>query len=253
MRLKRSWGSLLVTVVAGLIISSSLSFAEVSAASAQQLLARGNQRYVHDHMRGPHRNATRRVETARQGQTPFATVVSCADSRVPVEIIFDRGIGDLFVVRDAGNVCGPIEIGSVEYAVQHVHTPLVVVMGHTHCGAVIAAVQGGHAHGSIEAVLDKVRPAVAEVRTAHPDLKGEGLQAAATEANVWQSINDLVTSSQIVREALGKHEIAVVGALYDVTTGKVTWLGSHPRQKELLSNSSDNTQSSETGAAHDKH
>lgn len=256
MRLKSSWVSLLVVVVAGLIISSNLqwSFAEVSAVSARQMLAHGNERFAHDHARSPHRNESRRIETAREGQTPFATVVSCADSRVPVEIVFDRGIGDIFVVRDAGNVCGPIEIGSVEYAVEHVHTPLVVVMGHTHCGAVIAAVQGGHAHGSVETILDKVRPAVAEVRQDHPDLKGDGLVIAATRANVWHSMRDLIAGSQIIREALNKRRIEVVGAVYDVETGRVTWLGPHPREKSLLTAASDqNMQLPESGVTHDQH
>jgi carbonic anhydrase len=254
--MERFWNAVWVIVVASLVIGSSLqqAGAEVSAVSARQMLARGNERFSHDRARSPHRNEARRIETAKEGQTPFATVVSCADSRVPVEIVFDRGIGDIFVVRDAGNVCGPIEIGSVEYAVEHVHTRLVVVMGHTHCGAVIAAVQGGHAHGSVETILDKVRPAVAEVRQDHPDLKGDGLVIAATRANVRRSMRDLITGSQIIREALGKRQIQVIGAVYGVETGRVTWLGPHPRERNLLTAASDqNMQLPESGVTHDQH
>jgi carbonic anhydrase len=223
-----------VVVLAVLGLALHHASAEVSSGSAQQALAAGNARFVTEQARDPHRSAWRRLETAREGQTPFVTIVSCSDSRVPAELIFDCGVGDLFVVRDAGNVCGPLELGSVEYAVEHVHTPLVVVMGHTRCGAVIAAVQGGHAHGSIETILDLIRPAVAQVRKEHPNLADEALVTEVAKANVWQTIQTLITGSPIVPQALREHHVAVVGALYDVASGEVTWLGAHPRQQELV-------------------
>ena len=110
----------------------------MNAISALQLLTEGNARFAAGRMIHPHTDADRRAEVAREGQHPFATVLTCADSRVPAEIVFDRGIGDIFVVCVAGNVVGPSELGSVEYAVDHLATPVVLVLGHSLCGAVQA-------------------------------------------------------------------------------------------------------------------
>lgn len=236
MRVQKSWRSLVMVAVTSFALCSGWqqASAQVTAASAQGKLVQGNARYVGAQALHPGQTAARRIETATQGQKPFATIISCADSRVPVELIFDQGIGDIFVVRDAGNVCGPLEIGSTEYAVEHLHTPLVVVLGHTQCGAVSAAVAGGHAPGCIGALVAKIEPALAAVRHAQPGLKADGLIAATVEANVWQSMRDLIAGSEILREGLAEGKIAVVGAVYNISDGKVSWLGPHPRQKELL-------------------
>lgn len=180
-------------------------------------------------------DATRRKETAENGQQPFATVIACSDSRVPVERLFDQGVGDLFVVRVAGNVCDTDEVGSIEYGVGHLKTPLLVVLGHTGCGAVTAVVTGAELRGSIPALLDNIKPAVERVKHAHPDVHGNALVPMAVKGNVWQSIEDLLRSSAVTRSRIRAEELQVVGAVYDLHTGQVEWLGAHPSQAEFLS------------------
>jgi carbonic anhydrase len=131
-------------------------------------------------------------------------------------------------------VCGATEIGSVEYAVKHLGTPQVVVMGHSRCGAVIAAVEGSEAPGSIPAVVDLIRPAVARGRAGQSGLTHDALVASAIRENVWQGIADLLTKSRILREAVASGQVQVVGALYDIESGQVEWLGPHPDQAKLL-------------------
>lgn len=118
-------------------------------------LGDGNQRFVSGRRTYPHPNS-QRLQQLAQGQYPYATILSCSDSRVPPEHIFDVGLGDLFIVRVAGNVCGEIEIGSLEYAVEHLQTPLLVVLGHTACGAVSAAVQQSGTRDNLAGILDKI-------------------------------------------------------------------------------------------------
>jgi carbonic anhydrase len=153
---------------------------------------------------------------------------------VPVELLFDQGIGDIFVIRVAGNVCGEHQIGSIEYGVDHLETPVVVVLGHTHCGAVTAAVTEAELHGSIPKLVEHVRPAVAKARSDNPDLLGEELVAAAIEANVWQCIKDLLKLSPAVCHRVKDGKLKVVGAIYDIEGGSVNWIGIHPEQDRLL-------------------
>ncbi|GJQ26280.1 MAG: carbonic anhydrase [Phycisphaerae bacterium] len=201
---------------------------------AEQALREGNDRFARDHARHPHASADRRHETARDGQHPFAAIVACSDSRVPVELLFDQGIGDLFVIRVAGNVCGVDEAGSIEYAVEHLHLPLVVVLGHEHCGAVKAVVDGSHEHGSLEKLITRIRPAVDAVRRERSELSGEALLHAAVERNVWHSLEELLAVSADIRRFMTEDRLQVVGAVYDIDSARVTWLGPHPRQAELL-------------------
>ena len=182
----------------------------------------------------PNQNTKRRVDTAVKGQHPFAVVLSCADSRVPVEVLFDRGIGDIFVVRDAGNIATITDIGSIEYAVDHLETPLVVVLGHSKCGAVTAAVEGGEAPPNIKAIVDFIAPAVATAKNAAPDKSGEALVPAAITANVWQSMSDIYKDSPMMREKVKEGKIKLLGATYDIKTGKVNWMGPHPQQSQLV-------------------
>jgi carbonic anhydrase len=196
-------------------------------------LGEGNARFVAQQTSHPNTGADRRRETAK-GQHPFATIISCSDSRVPVELLFDRGIGDLFVVRVAGNVCGATQIGSVEHAVEHLGTPLIVVMGHTKCEAVAAAVDGAEAPGDISGIVDLIRPAVARAREGQSGLARDTLVAVTVRTNVWQSIENLLTKSQIVREAVKSGHAEIVGAVYDIESGRVEWLGHHTDQGKLL-------------------
>jgi carbonic anhydrase len=151
-----------------------------------------------------------------------------------VELIFDQGVGDLFVVRVAGNVAGVDEVASLEYAAEHLHIPLLVIMGHTKCETVAAVVENAKLHGSLPSLASKIKPAVFKTRMAHRDLRGEALVAAAIKANVHQAIADLLVRSQIVRKLIKAGKLQVVGAIYDLEGGQVEWLGPHPGEKELL-------------------
>jgi len=193
------------------------------AKSALQMLKEGNARFVQLKLRYPNLTAKRRVETAK-GQEPFATILSCADSRVPVELVFDRGIGDLFVIRVAGNIADTTEIGTAEYGVEHLGVPLLVVLGHTKCGAVSAAANHAEAHGKLAALLASLAPAVKKVESEHPGLKGDALIREVTRANILNTIDNLLAQSPVLRAAHEKGSLVIRGAIYDVSTGQVDWL-----------------------------
>ena len=196
-------------------------------------LKRGNLRFSENHPAHPHEGAARRRETSLGGQHPFAVVVACSDSRVPVELLFDQGIGDLFVIRVAGNVCGDDELGSIEYAVEHFGVRLVVILGHSHCGAVEAAVGCTNERDHVNQILKRISPAVEAARRADPSLDGEELVAASVRQNVFHSMEELLKEAEEVRERVGEARVDVVGAVYDLSTARVEWLGPHPNQGEL--------------------
>lgn len=204
-----------------------------NADEALKWLQDGNQRWTAGKDDAPNTSAARR-QTVSAGQHPFATVLTCADSRIPVERIFDRGVGDLFVLRVAGNMVGPHEAGTIEYGAEHLQVPLLVVMGHTKCGAVGAAASHGHVEGNIGSLIQAIEPAVARAERLNPSLPAAELTAVAIKENVWQSIFDLLKSSEICRERVAKGELKVVGAVYDISGGGVEWLGEHPWQSELI-------------------
>lgn len=203
------------------------------ADQALKELQKGNARFAKGKMLQLRRDQIRLEETAK-GQHPFVTVLTCSDSRLPPEIVFDQGLGDVFTVRVAGNVADVDEIGTIEYGVGHLHTPLCVVLGHTACGAVTAVVKGAEVHGNIPALVDNIVPAVENARHQHPELSEDQLIPAAIEANVFQSISDLLTHSEEVRDLVKEGKLRVLGAVYDLQTGKVRWLGVHPGQAALL-------------------
>ncbi len=229
---------LLLIVVAIVIscaqVSASPPLSDMTPDAALNLLKQGNARYVSGAATAPGRDRNRRNTTSLGGQHPFATVIACSDSRVPVEILFDQGIGDLFVVRVAGNVAGVYETGSVEYGVKHLSTPALVVLGHTSCGAVTAVVENSRLQGSIPPLLEKILPVVASIREKHPLLAVGALVDEAVKANVWRTIEDLFRASPILREQVGAGASKVMGAVYDIKTGKVDWIGAHPEEKNLI-------------------
>lgn len=212
--------------------------ARVSAEDALNRLIDGNDRFRYDESRFPRFDSARRAETFANGQHPVAAVLACADSRVPVEAIFDQGIGDLFVVRVAGNVADTDEIGTIEYGVGHLHTPLVVVLGHSKCGAVTAVAEGAKVHGHIAKLVDNIAPAVADVKQRDPEAVGNRLVRLSIRANVLQSMHDLLSGSPEVASAVRAGRVKVVGAVYDLQSGAVEWIGPHPRQAELTSGAS---------------
>lgn len=222
-----------LAVLAGPLVASSAG-PGISSDEAARILKEGNGRYVEGKPRHPHQDRERRALTAGQGQHPLATVLTCSDSRVPPEILFDQGIGDLFVVRVAGNVAAMDEIGSIEYAVDHLATPLVVVLGHTQCGAVTAVVDDSKLPPNIAALVEPIKPAVAKAREDHPDAAKDVLLNAAIKDNVWQAIADMLGQSPIIREKVKDGHARVVGALYEIDSGQVQWLGPHPEQDKLV-------------------
>ncbi len=162
------FGLMLMFLLSSAAIAVAYETSGVSPEAALKMLQEGNGRFVSAAVKRPNQNAKQRMQTAEKGQKPFASVLSCADSRVPVEVIFDRGIGDIFVVRDAGNIATQTDIGSIEYAVDHLGTHLVVVLGHSKCGAVTAAVEGGEAPPNIKAIVDFIAPAVTTSQVRQP-------------------------------------------------------------------------------------
>lgn len=198
---------------------------ETTANEALQRLREGNARFVAGESEHDHADQARRTETARLGQHPIACVLACADSRVPVEIVFDCGIGDLFVVRVAGNVAGPHKTaGSVEYAVTQLGVPLVIVLGHSGCGAVEAAMDKQELGPPIQSLLQAIKPACAEARQLHPDADHDALLDAAVEANVRHQLQALreLAPGMLAGESAGDKQ--ATGAIYDLASGAVRFL-----------------------------
>ena len=196
-----------------------------------KMLQEGNQRFVQGKAVYPHTGVDRLKQAALedQGDHAYATVITCSDSRVPVELLFDAGVMDIFVIRVAGNVCDTDEIGSCECGLAHVRTPVLVVLAHTQCGAVTAvthALEGkGHQlERNIPPLVDNIIPAVKRAMHHHQDAHGDKVIPFAIEENVWQSIEDLFMKSPASRELVRSGQAKVVGAIYDVGTGIVTWL-----------------------------
>lgn len=204
------------------------------ADEALQLLKDGNARYAAGESKHAHQGADRRAETAKGGQHPVATIVGCSDSRAPLEVVFDQGVGDIFVIRVAGNVAGPDELGSIEYGVGHLGTSVVLVLGHTSCGAVTAAVQNAHVHGNIPAIINQIKPAVAKARAWNPTSSGDDLLNKTIKTNVWLTMENILRKSVEVREAVKGGQVMLVGGIYDLASGKVDWLGQHPDQGRIL-------------------
>lgn len=224
------------------LVLSTLGLVRADAPSVrteeQKRLEQGNQRFMAGKAEHPRIDILRRVETATQGQKPFATILTCSDSRVPPEYIFDQGVGDIFVIRVAGNIAGTSEAATIEYGTEHLGTPLLVVMGHKSCGAVSATVQKAEVHGSLPKLVERIVPAVEAARAKQPNATGTDLLNAAIKANVMQSIADLLHGSDIVRHLVSEAKLTIVGAVYDIETGKVDWLGPHPEQSGLLAGGS---------------
>ena len=191
---------------------------KITAASVLAELKSGNEHHVAHRYQHPHESLERRRELL-SGQHPHAEILSCSDSRVPPELIFDQGLGDLFIVRVAGNVATDTEIGSLEYGAEHLHIPLLVVLGHESCGAVTAAVQGGPPEGHIAALVTLIGPAVDKTR----GMSGDPV-ANAVRMNVDMVVKQLRSSTPILSELVAHGKLKIVGAVYSIETGSVTWL-----------------------------
>jgi carbonic anhydrase len=189
----------------------------ITAQQALQKLAEGNARFVQEKANHPHQSAERRAEVV-SGQNPFAVILGCSDSRVPPEIIFDQGIGDLFVVRTAGQVVDEVALGSIEYAVEHLGVPLVVVLGHDKCGAVNATIAGGEAAGHIGRLVAAINPSVEKARKMG---KGEMLLNNSIDENVRQIALELRSSEPLLSELVAEGKLEIVAARYRLDSGRV--------------------------------
>jgi carbonic anhydrase len=216
--LKLGGFSLISAVLGQVPTARAIAAPNIAPAVAYKTLMEGNQRFVRGRLTGPHRSADRRAELA-QGQRPIATILSCADSRVPAELLFDQGLGDLFNVRVAGNIVTPEVLGSLEYAVELLETPLLMVLGHERCGAVTAAVQQQAVPGHISDFLDEIQPAVVQTK----DLPGDPIDNAVI-ANVQIQIQQILKQSTLIRQRQTQGRVTIVGARYDLDSGVVTIL-----------------------------
>lgn len=184
-----------------------------------ELLLEGNKRFEENHPIHPDQTLDR-IRELRREQHPFAVVIGCSDSRLPPELIFDQGLGDLFVIRNAGNIISDYELGSVEYAVEHLGTKLIVVLGHKQCGAIGAFIDHSNhdVHNHIQCIIDYI---TSEPEEAALDSKISNYYEKAVIANVQHGVHVLQASEPILKQRIESGEVRVVGMSYDVETGKV--------------------------------
>jgi carbonic anhydrase len=198
----------------------------ISAAEALARLREGNRRFVANESSGSAAPSDARRASLVAGQAPFAIILGCSDSRVPAELVFDQGLGDLFVIRVAGNIVAPSQIGSVEFAASRFGTRLVVVMGHSQCGAILAALEEvrGRAQEesrNLRSIVDRVRPAIDTLLASGLDRDTPSLVGLAVRANVRSAADHLRHGSALLEQLIQRDGLAVVGAEYSLETGVV--------------------------------
>ena len=198
----------------------------ISASEALERLKRGNRRFVDDRGgRGSLNSQERRSEVA-DSQEPFAIILGCSDSRVPAELVFDQGLGDLFVIRVAGNIVAPSQVGSVEFAADRFGTRMVVVLGHTRCGAIQATIEelgrpSVDQSRNLRSIVNRVRPSVETLLETELRHDPEALAHAAVKANVLSSVDHLRNGSEVLEQLIRNQGLRVVGAEYSLETGVV--------------------------------
>ncbi|WP_353572338.1 carbonic anhydrase [Candidatus Albibeggiatoa sp. nov. BB20] len=206
----------------------------LSALEALERLREGNQRFVSGNLRSRDMLKTQEGrQTLLSGQKPFAVIIGCSDSRVPVEMIFDQGLGDLFVIRVAGNIVAPSQIGSVEFAAEEFGTRLVVVLGHTHCGAVNATLQQlqqpvENQSRNLRSIVKRIRPSVEGLLELDLKYNPEELARHAMRANVRVSASHLRFGSEVLEHMIEDDELLVIGAEYSLETGIVEYFDNVP-------------------------
>lgn len=224
---KRNWTALpLFLLISTFVISSHAARQSKPPQTPQEELAalkEGNERFINSEKAG--HDFHYQINKTKDGQKPYAVILSCLDSRVPPEIVFDQGIGEVFVARIAGNIENDDILGSMEFGTAVTGAKLIVVMGHTKCGAVKGACQNVKL-GHLTAVLDKIQPAVAQVKKSNPKFNPESYDDVdhVSEANVMLTVENIRKKSPIIRDLEAKNKIRLVGAMYDISTGKVTFL-----------------------------
>jgi carbonic anhydrase len=207
----------------------------IPAQDALERLREGNRRFVSE-IRSHGSQSQMRRQQVVEAQEPFAIILGCSDSRVPAEIVFDQGLGDLFVIRVAGNIVAPSQVASVEFAAERFHTQLVVVLGHSQCGAVQATLEelGRPEHDqsrNLSAIVDRIRPAVEGLVEADHGGKPEALLHQAVRANVRVSANHLRHGSSVLEQLIQKEGLLVVGAEYALETGVVDFFDGVPKSR----------------------
>ena len=205
----------------------------ITALEAFVRLRDGNQRFASNQGTNGDVSTSRRRAELVNGQAPFAIVLGCSDSRVPAELVFDQGFGDLFVIRVAGNIVAPSQIGSVEFAAERFRTRLVVVMGHSQCGAVVATLEelqgtGRSQSGNLRSIVDRVRPAVETVLASGSWQDPDALIHASVRANVRAAANQLRHGSALLERLIQTEGLLVVGAEYSLETGVVDFFEGVP-------------------------
>lgn len=205
----------------------------ISAVEAIERLSAGNRRFVSDQGKhGTLMDQQHRMASA-VGQEPFAAILGCSDSRVPIEVIFDQGFGDLFVIRVAGNIVAPSQIGSIEFAAERFGTRLVVVLGHTSCGAIQATLDElrrptENQSPNLRSIVHRIRPSVQGLLASEPGHDPDILATHAVRANVRASVNQLRHGSHVLEEHIQKDGLLVVGAEYSLETGVVDFFDGVP-------------------------
>jgi carbonic anhydrase len=205
----------------------------ITALEALERLRGGNARFVADAPERSTFSSRARRRALVQGQAPFAIVLGCSDSRVPAEIVFDQGLGDLFVIRVAGNIVAPSQVGSVEFAAERFGTRAVVVLGHSRCGAVLATLEEleqptESRSPNLRAIVDRIRPAVHGLLRTDLRRDPDALARQAVRANVCASVNQLRRGSPIIEHLVQREALLVVGAVYSLETGVVDFFDARP-------------------------
>ncbi|HRP02525.1 MAG TPA: carbonic anhydrase [Candidatus Kapabacteria bacterium] len=184
-------------------------------------LKEGNQRFVNNEPR-PKDYEDERFQLT-QSQSPYVVMVTCSDSRTPAELIFDESLGKFFVIRTAGNVLDKIELGSIEYAVQLLNTPLILIMGHTKCGAVNAALSNNqNTSPNIQAIIDKIEPAISDIKASGNDFNK--IWAESIKENILYQIEYAKNNSKIINDLVQSGSLQIVGGIYNIETGKVDFI-----------------------------
>ena len=205
----------------------------ISAQDALERLREGNRRFVSDDRAGDALTNAKRRQALAAGQEPFAIVLGCSDSRVPAEIVFDQGLGDLFVIRVAGNIVAPSQIGSVEFAAERSGTRLVIVLGHSRCGAVLATLEqlGRRSEDqsrNLRSIVDRIRPSVEPLLRTELRRDPDALVREAVRANVRMSADHLRHGSEILEQLIQNDGLQVIGAEYSLDSGIVEFFDGVP-------------------------
>jgi carbonic anhydrase len=223
---RTAWKGIVLGSVAALVSAAALASgggAWISADEALQRLMEGNRRFVNGQMSILKQSDTATRKSLTKGQKPYAVILTCSDSRVPPEVVFDKGLGEIFVIRVAGNGVDPMVLGSIEYAAEHLGSPLIMVLGHERCGAVTAAVEAkGKAEGNLGSIINAISPAVKQAKKEYTGKDKAQLVETAIDDNTRLVAADITRRSSIIRRLAQGGKVKIVAAKYDLDDGAVT-------------------------------